>query len=350
MSMLDNPTFQKYNPFRRPNWRWERVLELCNRRSARGRCSVRDDLFIRKARKFHKKWTDCTAEAQREKLWYKHPALYYAHYVHERANDDPEFAMFLEARLLANQTYEQIASAMETLPQVVRWYEALFFDVGSHLKARDWITKHVLLPAMMKHHAASQTDPGSLGQALPFRDSQVARPFLDGSLKLFAYFGGPFMVDFLIAGFEAGKPLTSSDGLAEWFDSNWSATVRRRSTQAAHQFEINKYNVMELFNTHSRIIEIESSDESQDKKRTMTEKHIKALMDELPWCFGDEGTEIHRGTPLGHFDDSALELRDVEVLQVCGGQELLDIKEWPDELPPAKPKTSALLENKDIEL
>jgi hypothetical protein len=339
--------YQRYNFFRRPEWRWDRVLGLCDRYPNPGRCTKRDDDFIRKARNFLLRRRD--DPDKREQLWFEYPGLSYAYDMRQKSAESPEGAMFIEARLLAGQSYADIAASMSTLPDTVRWYEALYFNVLPHLRARDWITKAVLLPAILKYNGAFAAKDSSA--ALPFRDSVVARPFLDASLKLFAYFGGPQLVDVMLAGFQAGKPLSSQDNMANWFDQNWSMTLRRRSSQAALQFEINKYNVTELFAVHSRIIEVERSAENQDQVRSDTERHIKAMVDEIPWAFGADAKKSRAGTVLGRLEDMPGELRDEEMLKVASGETVPGLADnFPARLPPPRKKQAELLGLKNPEL
>lgn len=309
--------FQKYNAFRRPSWRWERVLQLCDRYPTPGRCSRRDDDFVRKARNFLLRWKGAKFDRVREELFQEEPGLFYAHDIYEKSHDDPEPRAFLEARLVARQDKSTIADAIGTSEDAVVWFEALYFNVLDRLNNRDWITKHVLMPAIRSGNVFGNM---SNSVASIFRDSTVAQPFMDGTLKLFAYFGGTHMVDMLIAGVQSGKPLASPDDLATWVDSHWSATIRKRSLQASATFEVNKYNVMELFAVHTKIMEIEKSDESQEAQRTTIERHIKAMIDDLPWAVGDQGAQALNGTALGEFDTMAAELRDDEILQVSAGE------------------------------
>jgi hypothetical protein len=333
-----NATYQKKSFFCRPDWRWERVMSMM-RWSNPGRCTRHDDEFIRAARKFQLRWQHIESEADRERLFWDMPDLYYAHEFHERYSSEPEGALFIEARLLARQSFEHIAEVMKTTPGAIRWYEALFFNVVEHLNARDWITKQVLLPAFDRHYAPAPVSHD--GVVMP-RDSTVAHPFLDASLKLFAYFGGPHLVDFFIHALPVGKPLTSPDDMANWLDATWAAIIRRRSVQAALQFEVNKYNAMELFQIHARIIEFERSEESREQQRTVTERHIQAMIDEIPWAFGDEGDKVYRDTEVGRFDRMAAELRDDELLQVAAGGQAPDLgKDWPDKLPAPSRKSGA---------
>ncbi len=348
--------FQKYNFFRSPAWRWDRVMKIADKYGGMaGRCTKRDDAWIKTSKAFFLRYRDLPDDEDRERLWMETPGLFYAFELFSRAADQPEGACFLEARLLARQTPEVIAECMGTLPDTVRWYEALYFNVADKLQHRDWITAQVLIPAVMKHYGNWHEATQNADVALPFQKGManrpVAHPFLDASLKLFAYFGGPHIVDIMITGFQAGKPLTSPDDMAAWFDNHMSMTVRRRVSQAAMQFEINKYNITELLTVHTRIMEIERSEESQDQQKSTTERHIKAMVDEIPWAVGDEGAKASAGTMLGRMDKMAGELRDDEVLKISSGQTVPGLADdFPDRLPPPKKKESKLLTIKEPEL
>jgi hypothetical protein len=335
--------FQKNNFFRRPDWRWERVLKMVDRYPAPGRCTRRDDKFVKDARNFILRWRDKDSDDDREELWLESPGLFYAHNLMAKAQDRPEGVSFLEARLLARQTPEQIAPIMGITVDTIRWYEALFFNVIDRLDQRDWITSAVLMPAIKKHHGAWK-QAAAEEVMVSAKDSTVALPFLDSTLKLFAYFGGPYVVDVMITGFRQGKSLASPDDIGQWFDEHMSLTVRRRSAQAAMRFEINKYNVTELLSVHTRIIELEQSEEGTDQHRTTTERHIKAMVNEIPWLVGDQGGKVVKGTILGRLDEMAGELRDDEVLRLSSGESVPGLKiDFPRELPPPRTKTSRLL-------
>lgn len=311
--------YQRFNVFRRPDWRLERVLKIIDRLPTPGRCSGRDDTYIRQARNFFLRWRAKSPD-EREELFWENPGLFYAYQIHEKAEEEPEPAMFIQARLLARQSHKAIADCVSTRPETIDWYEKLFFNIADRLENRDWVTKHVLLPAIMKNHGAAPTK--SDGEVLVFKDSAVARPFLDASLKLFAYFGGQHIVDIMITGFQSGKPLVSPDEMSAWFDHHWSMTIRRRSHQAAIQFEVNKYNVMELFAVHTQIMAIEKSADNQEQQRTTTERHIKAMLDDLPFVVGDDGEKVTQGTALAIYDAEAAELRDEELLRVQHGEKV----------------------------
>lgn len=330
--------FQRYNVFRRPDWRWQRVLQMCDRQPSPGRCSRRDDAWVKGARNFLLRWRGARYERLRTELFAELPGLWYAYEIYERASEEPEPQAYLEARLLARQSDKEIAHALCTMPEAIQWYEALFFNVADRLENRDWITKQVLMPAILRNHGLGAPPTGS---SSIFSGGVIAKPFLDATLKLFAYFGGTHLVDIMITGFQSGKPLASPDDLGNWFDANWASAIRRRSHQASLTFEVNKFNVMELFAIHTKIMEIEKSDDSQEKQRTTIERHIRAMITDLPWAVGDAGESRFAGTEVGKFDAMAAELRDDELLNVAVGDVPggLEAEMAPMQLPPPRRKT-----------
>lgn len=229
-------------------------------------------------------------DPEREQIFQKCPGLVYAYQIHERRETAPATTQFLQARLLAGQSYEYIAEEMSTLADTVRWYEALFFDVVEHLHRRDWIASMVLLPPMMQRSGlnAAPTKPevegARTGAQCPHRQHEVgplARPLLDPSIKYFAYFGGPIVADFMIHGVQSGRRPVSQNDVARWLDEIWALTVKRRSLQAAYECEINKRNA-QLWTAHAHIIELKGTDNTETQRSTV-ERHIRAMLDDVPW-------------------------------------------------------------------
>lgn len=350
--MRNNSDYQRFNVFRTPDWRFRRVLSLIERYPTAGRCTFHDDEWVRKARNFVLRWRNSEEGLPRDALALEHPGLSYAYAINERTLDFPQPAMFMQARLLAGQSPVQIAEELSTIPDTVRWYEALFFNVADRLKHRDWITMHVLMPAIMRRFGQISSDPNERRRSrsgtsvhpavippedededededdAPARDRgmfstpSIVRPFLDASLKLFAYFGGPILCDIMIHGLQSGRPLTSHEDMPRWFDETWALTIRRRSTQAALQFEVNKFNVMDLFATHARILEIEKSAESQENKRSTLERHVKQMLDDMPFRIGDEErVQELQDTKLLPLNKLAGELRDDEMIEVLNDKQ-----------------------------
>tara|TARA_R110002020_G_scaffold16515_11_gene58289 strand:- start:2198 stop:3253 length:1056 start_codon:yes stop_codon:yes gene_type:complete len=313
-----------YNPFLRPDWRFERVLKLVDRVPA-GRTTKFDDAYIKQARSFMLRWRK--GENAREQLLLENAGLYYAYMVHDNLHTDPEIRFMLEARLLSGQPAEEIADALKTLPQTVTWYERLFFNVRPFLTHHDWIVKHVLLPSSDRFvdHAAEDDDDVPQPQGTPL----IVRPHLDMTLKFFSYFGGPILCEFMIGGFRRGMTAHSQDDIPAWLDDQWQLTLQRRSAQASGVFEVNRYNVMELFATHSRIVELQRTAESGDERRSLFESHVQAMLTELPWTVGKQAKQLYADSAIGAYEDTAAELNAEELILMGAGE----IPDYLDELP-----------------
>jgi hypothetical protein len=319
--------FEKFNFFRTPSWRWERLRALVSGgNEAPKRCTRRDDDKIRTAKTFITQLHNADAVTT-DRLKFQYPGLFLAFDFYKKAQEQPDAAMFLESRVLAGQSAEEIGKVMGVLPDTVTWYCDLFFDVVPYLERRDWIVKHVIAPAMLK----TATSTGV------FKDSTVAHTYADGTLKLFAYFGGPIVVDVMIGGLQSGKRLTDPDKLTDWFDGAVGTVVRRRTLQAAQSCEINKYNVFELMAVHTRIVEIANSVKSSDQPTTLLETHIRETLSEIPWAAGSAGEEMYEGTMLGRFDSMQSELRDSELLLLASGRTIDGATDsFPDGFPEPK--------------
>ena len=312
-----------YDPFLRPDWRFERVLRLVSRVPTPGRTTKRDDSHIKDARSFMLRWN--RGEEWRENLLDENPGLYYAHSIFANLHMDPEVKFMLEARLLASQPVEEIADRLKTLPETVSWYEKLFFNVSPFLRHHDWIVKHVLLPSSDRfvEHEDDDNDAAPVPQGTPL----VVRPHLDMTLKFFAYFGGPILCDFMISGFRRGNAVQNADEISGWLDDQWRATLQRRSAQSAGVFEVNRYNVMELFATHARIIELQKGEESGEERRSSFTRHVSTMLSQLPWTVGRRGAEQYAGSTMGDLDNAAAEINDEELILIGGGEIPDSVKE-----------------------
>jgi hypothetical protein len=78
---------------------------------------------------------------------------------------------------------------------------------------------------------------------------------------------------------------------------------------------------MELFATHTRIIEIQRSAESAEDRHNEFEKHVNAMLTELPWTVGLESKKLYEGSEIGKFDAGASELNEEELMLFGSGRE-----------------------------
>ena len=228
----------------------------------------------------------------------------------------------MEARLLAGQSTEKIAATTNILPSAVRWYEALFFDVNRFRHHRDWVTRQVLLPALRqtggKEIGPEAADVEGEDKSPPSKENSIAQTFLDGTLKMFAFFGGPFVVDVLIAGFrrQTGRmPRRLGKVVRRAMGADRQASQR----QAAQQFEIDKQNVMDVFKMHLHIMKSERSKQAQQSNQHEMGRSIEAMLDALPWATVDDAEKLLQQNASGRFADLPENLTEDELLRLAAG-------------------------------
>lgn len=319
---------------------------MLNRWPAPGRCSRHDDTYIRTARSCALRFQHTEIEFDRQALQVENPGFFYAFEFHQRSHDNPSEAMYVQARILAGQSSEEIADILGIHPLAIEWYEAMFFNVRDKLNNRDYITRNVILPAILSGQAI--VPPAGGNQPSPFRDSTVAKPFMDGSLKMFAYFGGPHVADVFIAGLQHGHKVSGREEVATWLDGQFTMSVRRRSAQTINLVEINKYNAMELMAVHTQIMALSASQDSRDQARTTIDRHIEQMVNDIPWAVGEDGARIYDMKIIGRLDEMAGELRDDELLKLASGRPVEGLtEEFPSALPAPRKVTKVLAARDD---
>ena len=352
--MLGHADFERFNLFRKPEWRFDRVLSLLEGQPTPKRCTSRDDSYVKTARNFLLRWKNKEDDGSRRQLFYENPGLYYAFDLYERSTEDPTYPFIIQARLLAGMISEEIAEVMPTTSETIDWYERLFFNVSDRLDKRDWISKMILVPAVMRslfsttrnpHHSDSNRDQGME------RTISICDPFYDGTLKLFAYFGGRHVLEPFLASCDINKKLASPDKLNDWLDEYWTGTIRRRSAQAATKFDLNRYNVAEIFGLHSQLLALDRSSTSLRKTDSDLTTAVSSMIGGIDWLIGDNGKKTLAHTKLGRYDEEAAELRADEVLKVTSGFDDTQIREdivgatLPSPRPKVADSTKALADN-----
>jgi hypothetical protein len=315
--------FEMFNPFRRPEWRFERVLQMTSRMPSPGRCSPRDDEYVKIFRTFYLRYLSYDEEG-RKNLAYENPGLFWAFQIYDGRQVHSRKSTTVEARILAGATDDEIADELHTIPGVVKWYEAMFFNVRDRLQSSDWIVDHVLMPSYEASMTAGEDDTAEAENPPPqqhFERTPLSEPFYDATLKMFGYFGGPVVLDYVLAcGFRRGAVAQGLDDLSGWFDNHTFTRLRHRSGMASQSFEVNKYNVMELFQTHLRIVEIEKSGDAAESQQSAIFSNIASMLKNMPWGIGREGKKLVAGTPVEQYDESAAELRDTELMELSSGR------------------------------
>jgi hypothetical protein len=329
-ALLTESELIQADPFLRPYWRYERVLELTSHVPPK-RCNRFDDKWISEYRAFLLKINKSPNLQQR--LLVANPGLYYAHKILDKQSIEPETAVALEARLLAGVPPKDIAKALKTFTATVIWYEKLFFNVTSRLTHSDWIVKNVLLPAYEELDSSDEAEKDSKTKGK--QKSKASSNLRAGSnaenrlsLKLFAYFGGPIICDIMLTGFNRDRKVLSSEDIGSFFDDQFALQMKRRSAQAAGLFEINKYNVGEIFALNTRLIEIQKSSKNDSDRKSEMEKNINSFLQELTpiWSTGRQAAAHYFDEVIGEYDSSAVEVSADEAIQAGLGERISEME------------------------
>lgn len=297
-----HPEYQKFNPFRTPNWRLDRVLQLVDNRPRPLPVSRRrDDRYIVEYRRFLLKWRSRTGDEERLDMFPENPGMFMAHFIYY--HPDKEWRAMVDACLLAGMTDHEIGEHVGTLPEAIDAYEALFFNVRDRLTNQVWIVKTILGAFSARQANANGTiDEGQYYMLL----------------KLFGYYGGPDVLMTLLSGCqERGRPHSLKD-VANWFDETLSANIRRHAVLASRSLQTNKFNAVQIMELHTKLIEIARVQEANAGSTNADEKNIAATLTAIPWMAGPAAAK-KLPSPLQQFSETAAELRADEMLLLNAG-------------------------------
>jgi len=312
------------DPNLRPDWRHNRVIRMLSTNPP-GRCNRYDDKWIQQYKTFTLLYRK--SDESRTKLLYEMPGLYYAYQLFDSSAKNKDTALIIESRLLAGMSYQQIADLAKTIPETIEWYERLYFNVTEFLSHRDWILTQVLLPAVSRYHDTMYENESDGDIFDKINKKMAVKPIvkshLDMTLKHFSYFGGPYVCDMMISGFSEVKHVTSEDKVPDFINEQFVKTLTRRSLQAVTKFDINQYNVLEVFALHGKIIEVLKEDKSKSDKLTSIEKQFQCFLTDLPWATGIKAKEMYEGKAISEHDNAAYEINAEEALVVGSGEKIV---------------------------
>src|SRR5688572_7407817 len=128
---------EKTSPFRPLAWRWERARILRAGAAVPPEGDV--DRWVHQAVQYQEAWERAEAGAGggQGRLAAAMPAVFRAHEFWRRR--DHPLTWGLEARLLTDESYAEIAARLALTAEAVEAYEALFFQVKDRLHLVDYI-------------------------------------------------------------------------------------------------------------------------------------------------------------------------------------------------------------------
>lgn len=284
----------RYNPLRPPNWRWQAMSE----RAAQGVFRMprsQGDAVFRKLGGYLKKRA---AGDSIEKLQQYEPHMFWTMYLHEA--EDPEFAPLrdeLEARVLANETPEQIAKRINLHPKTIMHYEDIFFDIRSRLKYTSYILHYVI---------------GNIHASLGAKNYRML-------WRLFAYYSGPHVLNMLVDTFTTGLRPNSPDELQAYTRDTIVNDFMRHALIAGKTFNINTFSQADIMEFFGRQTLMEKQSDNTNQGRDALLKNIEHVINGLSntWVIGDAKMD---GDSRLQYDKQAVGGRNEELLAMAAGE------------------------------
>ncbi len=288
----------KHDPFRPTNWRWERARWLREHgKYSRKAC---DDDLTHLAKKFQTERARCSNDLDLMRLEQKLPGVFHAAEIHAREERDVRWT--IEAFLLSGTPIPVIAERSATSPEVIWWYEKLFFNVLPFLTARYYITNVVIGTAV--HHGLNDRE-------------------YDLLWKLFGYHGETHVLDFLVTTFcQSQTPPDGPEGVAAYLNDDGRLTVKRKSAIASRLLPLhNSFSLQIILEHHSKMLEIEKAGPGGGGSDALMEI-VGSMMSSLGGHDGRGGGILYAGNKPRYVDTPALEQYDVQAAELRAHEQL----------------------------
>lgn len=271
----------------------------------------KDDPIIQKLFAFAKEVRLLDQSRNYDRILYlrsKHSDLFQAWEVEHHEN--PLVRYELQARLLANEPYERIASRLCIPTSVISTYEKCFFNVSDRLENRGYIAHCVfgrLLQIGMKE-----------------KD-------LDILWKVFGYFGGPYVLDAVIdRTLHTMRPNAPAE-VGAYVASDVYNTMMIKGLIAARTLPINVMTQHSILDIYQRFIEIRKEAEEAGSDAAVLAVTIQKVMEDIPWGVGDYKRMVSGKDPdfvvcdvstskRSSLDSHSREMRANELLRLEAGQ------------------------------
>lgn len=295
--------YEQINPFRHPAWRQRRVLELVEADPVKRAHRTQDDKFVKAFRRFSLEELEANTPEAQMRLFHKSPGLFFANQFYN--NSDPEWCAILDARILAREPNEFIADEFDTIPETIDWYEKIFFNMRDRLHSRTYVVKTITGHLIDAQTTDAEGSIGTLQRMLAY--------------KLFAYFGGPLVLDIILFGFEEGSMPVKLERAAEWLDHSVKISIRKQAAITAKFMTINKFTMMQLLEIQQRFMTFESEARlTAGGAGANYQANIERFFEQIPLAIGTK-SRIGRTSEALHFESTAVEPRAHEQLSLAQG-------------------------------
>jgi len=291
--------FSPRNPFRVPQWRWERARNVVEDNSPLSRRM--DDNAVRRAVHFRRRLELCNTPQDVALLEMEESPMFWAYEIFSARQESYQgLKNELEARILAQDTPEHVASRCCISPLAVKAYEEVFFNVTDRIQNTGYILHQVIGPRL--HRGLQARDYAELW-------------------KLFGYFGGPIVLNMMIDQcVDPQRPVQSAD-LVNFVKDHTTKTLTRQAAVAAQTLTINPFSQTEILDLFTKLLAIDKqAGPGTTGADSSYQGAIRVMMEAVHWVSGPR--EAPAGVEpklLEKYDKLPVELSASEVMRVATG-------------------------------
>lgn len=277
------------SPFRPPDWRWKRTNALI----AAGKSFFRkkEDEAILMCRDFIRDLDKGNEDPWRKELVYQRwKSIYEAYLIWTQ---DGKHRAELEARLLCNIRFSEVAKHCSIDKETAQFYEALFFNVTDRLDQISWVSHYVIGEKLYTGFANN--------------DHKLI-------WKIFAYAGGHHVFQSIFEMFPGDFRPASKDEVDVFFDKQASSFMKRKALQNIMTLQTNDpYSKLQLSQIHLEFLKLEHEFNQGSSADVLTKSLEKAFSNLIIGVGkegrGDDRRELPILGPAEEVDLGAIEQR-----------------------------------------
>lgn len=294
------------SPLRPTDWRWQRACYL--KKTSRKPTRKHDDKWIAEALRFKYDLDRCKTDQEYEDLQDNWPHFYLAYEIYDEDDDTAKTRHHptryeIEARILAEESFEAIAWKVYAPEGVIEIYEKVFFNVLDRIQSESYIHNQVIGNDVVQ-------------RGLSDKD-------YDKVWKLYGYRRGPGAVDELVTTFpDARRKLGKGEMLNKW-EEDKRQTMNRKAALAARSMSINNFTNLPIVEQQTNIIDVDKKAAGEGGSTFSNEQWlqiISAMLSSLPWSIGREISPEDALVKQGYNKTTHKEPRAGQILMLGHGE------------------------------
>lgn len=292
------------NPYRPPHWRWLRAMGIINGtqpNAGRRKDGTEGFKWINRARRFQQAQQQAVSDAAKIQLVTQYPDIFWAHHAYE--NETP-IRWEMEARILARCNNWEIGFYCGLDEDIVKAYEALFFNVREKLHHRGYIT-HIVMGE-------------SVQRGLSEREYDLL-------WKMYGYAFGPQLLEAVTTKFANPAWCGTADEIGAAIEADTVNTMKMKASLAAKTVPVNIGTQLEILHIFTKYVEIERMSDNATKGQNQIVEHIGAMFNVMPLNVAGHDPRLGQKAiagPVQRYEDTAVELSYDETMTVATGGRL----------------------------